>query len=153
MRMSVWLLIWLAFVTINKGRSTLEGAPHVTCYTQTSGGSLKCLNIGGSYEPCKLNGSVYMHLPDKSVHMSNQSLWPLCMHECSVVFNSWWPTDCSPLDSSPMGFPKQESWSGLPFPSPGDLSDPGVEPTSLASPALALCYLGNPLKVLMSVSA
>ena len=33
-----------------------------------------------------------------------------------------------------MGFSRQESWSGLPFPSPGDLSDPGIEPVS---PALA----------------
>ena len=30
-----------------------------------------------------------------------------------------------------MGFPKQEYWSGLPFPSPGDLPNPGVEPESL----------------------
>ena len=29
-----------------------------------------------------------------------------------------------------MGFSKQEYWSGLPFPSPGDLPDPGVEPRS-----------------------
>ena len=28
-------------------------------------------------------------------------------------------------------------WSGLPFPPPGDLSNPGIEPTSLVSPALA----------------
>ena len=33
-----------------------------------------------------------------------------------------------------MRFPKQEYWSGLPFPPPGDLPDPGIEP---ASPALA----------------
>ena len=33
-----------------------------------------------------------------------------------------------------MGFPKQEHWSGLPFPFPGDLPDPGIEPMS---PALA----------------
>ena len=33
-----------------------------------------------------------------------------------------------------MGFPRQEYWSGLPFPSPGDLPYPGIEPTS---PALA----------------
>ena len=31
-----------------------------------------------------------------------------------------------------MGFPWQEYWSGLPFPSPGDLSNPGIKPTSLA---------------------
>ena len=29
-----------------------------------------------------------------------------------------------------MGFPKREYWSGLPFHSPGDLPDPGIEPTS-----------------------
>ena len=33
-----------------------------------------------------------------------------------------------------MGFLRQEHWSGLPFPSPGDLPDPGIEPMS---PALA----------------
>ena len=36
-----------------------------------------------------------------------------------------------------MGFPRKEYWSGLPFPSPGDLLNPGIETTSLASPALA----------------
>ena len=36
-----------------------------------------------------------------------------------------------------VGFSRQEDWSGLPFPSPGDLLDPGNEPASLASPALA----------------
>ena len=30
-----------------------------------------------------------------------------------------------------MGFSKQEYWSGLPFPAPGDLLDPGIEPGSL----------------------
>jgi len=33
-----------------------------------------------------------------------------------------------------MEFSRQEYWSGLPFPTPGDLPDPGIEPTS---PALA----------------
>ena len=36
-----------------------------------------------------------------------------------------------------MEFSKQESWSGLPFPSPGHLPNPGTEPASLMSPALA----------------
>ena len=31
-----------------------------------------------------------------------------------------------------MGFSRQEYWSGLPFPSPGDLPDPGIEPESPA---------------------
>ena len=40
-----------------------------------------------------------------------------------------------------MGFSRQEYWSGLPLPPPGDLPDPGIEPVSLASPALAGGFL------------
>ena len=36
-----------------------------------------------------------------------------------------------------MEFSRQEDWSGLPFPTPGDLPDPGIEPVSFVSPALA----------------
>ena len=36
-----------------------------------------------------------------------------------------------------IGFPRQKHWSGLTFPTPGDLLNPGIEPASLASPALA----------------
>ena len=43
---------------------------------------------------------------------------------------------CNPMDYSPpvslsMGFPRQEYWSGMPFPSPGDLPYTGIEPASL----------------------
>ena len=37
-----------------------------------------------------------------------------------------------------MGFSRQEYWSGVPFPSPGDLPDPGIEPGSPALQANAL---------------
>ena len=37
-----------------------------------------------------------------------------------------------------MGFSRQEYWSGLPFPSPGDLPDPGIEPRSRALQADSL---------------
>ena len=37
-----------------------------------------------------------------------------------------------------LGFSKQEYWSGLPCPPPGDHPDPGIEPSSLMSPALAV---------------
>ena len=37
-----------------------------------------------------------------------------------------------------MGFSKQKYWSGLPFPSPGHLPDPGIEPKSLALQAGSL---------------
>ena len=53
-----------------------------------------------------------------------------------------------------MGFSRQEYWSGLPFPPPGDLSDPGFKPVSLASPALvgrflSLSQLGSPLSAVL----
>ena len=54
---------------------------------------------------------------------------------------------CDPVDrSSPqgppsMGFSRRQYWSGLPFPPPGDLQDPGIEPAALASPAPAGGFL------------
>ena len=42
------------------------------------------------------------------------------------------PMDCSLPGSSIMGFPRQEYWNGLPFPSPGNLPNPGIEPESPA---------------------
>ena len=52
------------------------------------------------------------------------------------------PTLCNPMDCSlpaplSMGFSRQEYWSGLPCPPPGDHPDPGIEPASLISLALA----------------
>ena len=47
------------------------------------------------------------------------------------------PTPCGPVDGSPpasppVGFSRQQCWSGLLFSSLGDLTDPGIEPTSPA---------------------
>ena len=57
----------------------------------------------------------------------------------SVLVAQSCPTLCDPMDCSlpaslSVGFSRQEYWSGLPFPSPGDLSDPRVK---LGSPELA----------------
>ena len=49
----------------------------------------------------------------------------------SVVYNC-----LRPQAPPSMGFSRHEDWSGLPFPSPGDLPDPGIEPQSPVSPAL-----------------
>ena len=51
----------------------------------------------------------------------------------SVMHNSAIPWMAAHQASLSAGFSRQEQWSGLPFPSPGDLSDPGIEP---GSPAL-----------------
>ena len=47
------------------------------------------------------------------------------------------PLDFAHQTSLSMGFPGQEHYSGLPFPSTGELPNPGIEPATLLSPALA----------------
>ena len=51
-----------------------------------------------------------------------------------LIATLWIVAHQAPLS---MGFSRQEYWSGFPFPSPGDLPEPGIEPMSLTSPALA----------------
>ena len=67
----------------------------------------------------------------KSVHrtwvLSRFSRVRLFVTLCTAVFQA-------PLS---MGFSRQEHWSGLPFPPPGDLPNPRIKPRSLTSPALA----------------
>ena len=58
------------------------------------------------------------------------------MWACSVLSDSLWPRGLYLSGSFVLGL-LQEYWRGLPFPPPGDLPDPGIEPSSLSSPALA----------------
>ena len=64
---------------------------------------------------------------------------------------SWMVAHQAPLS---MGFPRQDYWSGFPFSSPENLSNPRIEPGSPASPTLKVDFLlteplGNPLKILV----
>ena len=67
----------------------------------------------------------------------------MCVYVLSRVqlFATPWSLSGSSVHSRKIltwNFPgKKEYWSGLPFPLPGDVPDPGIEPASLASPALA----------------
>ena len=63
----------------------------------------------------------------------------LCLTLCNSV-------DCSPQAPLSMGFYRQEYWSGLPFPSPGDLPDPGLKPgpPALQADSLPSEPLGKP---------
>ena len=58
----------------------------------------------------------------------------LVAKSCPTLATQWTLAHQASLS---LGFPRQEYWSGLPFPSPGDLPDPEIEPESLMSPALA----------------
>ena len=67
----------------------------------------------------------------------------MCIRICwCAKSHQSYPTLCKPMDCSLQGssvhrIPKQEYWSGLPFPSLGDLPNPGIEPISLMSPVLS----------------
>ena len=59
----------------------------------------------------------------------------VCALSCVWLFETpWTVAHQAPLF---MGFSRQEYWSGLPFPPPGNLLNPGIEPLSLVSPASA----------------
>ena len=72
-----------------------------------------------------------------------KKMWQECIEVSKVkslnhvqLFVTPWTVACqAPLS---MGFSRQEYWSGLPFPSPGDLPDAGIEPRSPALQAEAL---------------
>ena len=66
----------------------------------------------------------------------------LVVQSCLIV-TPWTIALQAPLS---MGFPTQEYWSGLPFPSPGDLPAPKIEPVSpeLQVNCLLLSYQGSP---------
>ena len=56
------------------------------------------------------------------------------MFHCVQLFAIPW-TVTPPVPLS-MGFSRQEFWSGLPYPPPWELPDPGIKPVSLLTPAL-----------------
>ena len=71
---------------------------------------------------------------------------PMCVlshySHVQLFVTPWTVAHQAPLT---MGFSRQEYWSGLPCPLPGHLPDPGIEPTSLTSSALAGTFFFLPL--------
>ena len=81
-----------------------------------------------------------------------------CVHACSitsVVSDALRPYGLYVAQPSPqsMGFSRQEYWSGLLFPSPGDLPNPGIKPTGLALlvGSLPLSHLGRAGNLVLGV--
>ena len=84
-----------------------------------------------------------MQLPQPFTHFTAEVQLPddlssvpalLSPFSCVQLFATpWTAAQWTPVS---MGLSRQEYWSGLPFPSPGDLPNPGIEPRSPVSPAL-----------------
>ena len=68
----------------------------------------------------------------------------LVVKSCPILVISWTVAHQAPLS---IGFSRQKYWSGLLFPSPGDLPDPGIEPRSpaLQADSLLTDLLGKPI--------
>ena len=77
----------------------------------------------------------------------------VCMlsHSCLTLYDPWTVAHQARLS---IEISRQEYWSGLPFPTPGDPPDPGIKPISLVSPALAARFFTTepPGKTLSFVS-
>ena len=69
----------------------------------------------------------------------------LVAKSCLTLANPWTVAYQTPLS---MGFSRQEYWSGLPFTSPGDLPNPGIEPRTpaLEADSQQLSYKGRPMQ-------
>ena len=109
----------------SQGRGKFQGPNTVT---QTS----YCLH--NKLEP-------WAHLKTSSAFPSERQKAFVCACVCAeslshvqLFLTPWTVAHQAPLS---MGFSRQEYWSGLSFPSPGDLLDPGIKPTSLLFPKLA----------------
>ena len=83
--------------------------------------------------------SVYLYTSYYAIALNHYIYSTLYMLSCSVVSSSLWPHGLYVAHQAPvsMGFSRQEYWSGLPLPAPGNLPDPGIKPVSPVFLALA----------------
>ena len=88
----------------------------------------------------KIERSDTLFLGMSHYNNTQKIIWELLIHEVRLVLSrvqlfvvSWRVARQAPLS---MEFSRQKYWSGLPFPLPGDLPNPGIKLASLASPAL-----------------
>ena len=96
---------------------------------------------------CKKESGVFI---DGNINILNIAIQKKCVINLGVRTSSPWylfvSSDWANQASLFMGFSRQEYWSGLLFPSPGDLPDTGIKPTSpaLAGDSLPLVPPGKP---------
>ena len=150
----VWLFVtpWTAARQASLSFTILQSSLIRSCYLNISSSAFPfsfCLRFLPASESFPMS-----RLFTAGAQSTGASAWVLPMNiQCWFPLGSTDSSPCSQTDSqesSPeskfksisyplsMGFPRQEYWSGLPFPSPGDLPDSGVKPTS---PALAGGFL------------
>ena len=150
-----FLFIFFFFFFKEKARGILfpRVAFSLPCFSPESKESRN--NRGTSLVHSKLTSKViwwrhYFHHVTSHLGNTQRFIWffnevctpQIWYHMCMCLAIQSYPTLCAPWTIAyqvplSMALSKQEFWHGLPFLSSGDLPDPGIEPASLVSPALA----------------
>ena len=81
----------------------------------------------------EMNSTIMKLFPVPANVNKDFNLCVCALSHVQLFVTPWTIAHQAPLS---LGLPRQGYWSGLPFPSPWDPPDPGIEPVSLASPAL-----------------
>ena len=122
----------------------------IFCFLEYVSVSLACLYLADSTLP---SGHLRCHClcpPTLPRLACIPFLWTLPSHKwvhakslqsCLTLYD---PVDCSLPGSCIHGIPRQEYWSGLPCPPPGDLPEPGIEPAQLSCILSWCCSLRSP---------
>ena len=139
------ILEWVA-VSFSRGSSQPRDRTQVSCITG------RCFNLWATREALGHMVVLFLvfkessilfsivtvsicsyHISHGKAHFSPSTLWELLWllfghYVMTSSFDTLWTIACqAPLS---MELPRQQHWIGLPFPSPGDLPDPGIKPSS-----------------------
>ena len=119
----IWMNVHSSITHYSPKSGNNPKCPSTDVYTNIH--TMECYSTqkGWSTDPCHKRITVENILCVRSV-----------AHHVPLFANPWTVARQAPLS---MGFSRQEYWSRLPFPTPGDLLDPGIKLVSLASPVLA----------------
>ena len=101
---------------------------HVSLSVLVSSVCMPSSGIAGSY-----GSSISVFFLKKIYHSYKQYVHACVLSQVQLFATLWTADHQAPLS---MGFSRQKYWSGLPFPPPGDLPHPGIEPKSPVSAAL-----------------
>ena len=106
-------------------------------------------NLDSIFKSRDITLPTKVHLQSYGFSNSYVWVWKWKWFSCVWLFATLWTVAYQAPPS--MGFSRQENWSWLPFPSPGDLPDPGIEPRSPAFQADALTSEppGKPMEDMM----
>ena len=98
-----------------------------------------------SHVPPALTGGFFIAEPQEQLRISMLKVKVKSLSRVRLFATPWTVGYQAPPS---MGFSRQESWSGLPFPSPGDLPNPGIKPEYFISAIVAAGFFTTSATIL-----